>query len=103
MRLSYRTREAVQEEATCTGGLVDVRLDEVNDQVVVHQLTGGDHRLDPLPQFTSGGDLRSQQVTGGQLADAKVANHILRLGSLAGAGRTEKDGVQGRVGPFVGG
>src|SRR5262249_2977690 len=68
-------------------------VDDVDNEIVAHELPGIHHTLDRLAEFGPGKRRLAQDIAGGHLGDAEGARHPLGLRTLACPRGPEHHGV----------
>ncbi len=87
-------REAVEQEAVARVAVADALGDHADDHLVGHELAGVHVALGLAPELGALGDLRAQDVAGGDVRQPEVVAQAIGLGALSGARRAEQDQVQ---------
>jgi hypothetical protein len=83
--------EAVQDDASETGGSLHVLLDHSDDDFVRHELAALHHGLGLLADVRTLGHLVSQHVSRRQVANTVVLGHFRAVGALASAWWADED------------
>lgn len=91
--LSDVTRKAVEQKSVSAFGSTEVVIDEIDDQLVGHELAVVHHLLDRLPDGRTGRHLGTQHVTGGKVTNAVLLSQQWCLRALSRAGRTEQNSI----------
>src|SRR5437868_4472711 len=91
LRLSERARVAVEHEAVA--GALDLLADERDGDLVRHELSRRQERLDLLSELAAGRDRRAVEIAAGDVRDAVLGRDPLRLRPLARPLRAEDEHV----------
>lgn len=92
--LGHSSGEAIENKAI--GTLVGFQpfFDQLNDDLVAHQLPRIHDGLNPLAQLRAGGPLGPEHVAGREVNQAEFVDDLLRLGAFTCPGRAKKYNVQ---------
>ena len=90
LRLPTRAGVAIENGAATAIGLAEAVLDDVQHDVVGHQLAGRHDVIDASAQRRARGDGFAQHVSGGDVRQPVLGGDACRLRPFAGAGRAEE-------------
>ena len=89
--LRFCTREAIENNAILAIRLIQPIRNNARHDIVGNEFASFHHCLGFLADFRAGGNGRAQHVAGGKLNQTMLVFQPLRLRSLAGTGRSQKN------------